>query len=1152
VRDEVPRARRALIPRKMPGLRQQFADPLARNGYALIANSGATGALGLVYWLLVARLYPAPDVGRASAAFAAMNLLAGFTALNFNGAINRFIPQAGRHTRTLIIRAYAVSAAASVCVTILFLLTLRWWGASYSELGSHLAGLIFAGCVVAWAIFTLQDSVLVGLRSASWVFVENGAFGIAKIVLVVLLGASLPRFGIYISWMFPVIIAIPLVNLLIFGSLVPRHALLTGDRQPPTSRQIGRFLAGDYTGALFSLAVNLVPVLVAARISARSTAYFYMAWTISSFLVLLGINMAMALTVEGAFDASALAVKCRTALRKMAWILLPCAGLTVLLAPLALKLFGPAYAAYGAPVLQLLAIATLPSAVTELYLGSLRAQSRTSQVAVIQAVRCVLMLGLTVVLTGAIGAIGAGVAVAVSQTAVAALISVGLWRVVTGDRKQEETDRHGGLRLATMPATGRAPASEVTLEPSLSGRPPAWAPVAAVGAVAAVGLALFFASLQRVDLTRMNGLGLLSVLPVGALAGVALLTLAFMLGLTLTRARPAVLGAILAALVICLDGVTAFIEPAARFPTAYWIAGFVDYISKTGHTAPSVAAYFSWPGFFALISFLMGAAGTHSMLGLLRVWPVIINLLYLPALFFLMRNLRISWRAKWLAGFLFAVGNWVGQDYFSPQAFNYLLYLVFLAILVNWFTDPGRSRPPHVIQRFWAARLHRRIFGIVRPGELSPRPASTGQKAFLLALLVAIFTVSTASHQLTPFMMIFACAGLVLLRRCTLTGLPVLLGVILAGYISFATVGYWSGNLSNIFGGVGDLGSNLTTSIGGRLTGSTPTHLLALHARIELAAVIIGLAGLGFLRRRRRGHDDRVLLVLICVPVLMIALLSYGGEAMLRIYLFMLPAACPLGACALFPDPRAGRAAWRSWPGLAATAVLAGCAMVMPVAFFLARYGNEAFEQTPPGELAATNWIYAHDSQGVRLLWLSTPPLAGATPAMPWSYRDITKVEYLPTLAPRDPARAGQLVSALRRAGPGSYLITTQTQTAALQQTASYPPGWGERLNAAMSAAPGVRVALANSSAVIYTLDWPAGTPQRRLAQGAGGPARHLPLRASAGPIVLWLLLALLATREYSRVRRPDARLIRLLTLASAPLLLLLVGIIIERFVTLS
>jgi hypothetical protein len=434
-----PAAGQAFISRKLLGVHQQLADPLFRNGYALVANSGTTGVLGLIYWLLVARLYPAADVGRASAFYAVMNLLAGLTALNFNGALIRFIPQAGQQTRPLIARAYAVSAVASVGVTVLFLLTITWWGPSYSELGGLTAGTVFTGCVVVWAIFTLQDSVLIGLRGAFWVLVENGIFGVVKIVLLVLLATSLPRhFGIYVSWMLPVIVAVPLVNMLIFGSLEPRHTLLTRDCQPPTNRQIGRFLAGDYSGALCLLAIgSLIPVLVAVRIDAQSIAYFYIAWVVAGVIDMIGINMGMSVTVEGAFDAATLAANCRKALRKIALILLPCAALVAVFAPWGLRLFGPAYAAHGAPVLELLAIATLPRAATELYLGALRAQSRTSLVALIQAVRCVLMLGLTVVLTGVVGTIGAGMAVVTSQAVVAVLIGFGLWRVLTGDREHQ-------------------------------------------------------------------------------------------------------------------------------------------------------------------------------------------------------------------------------------------------------------------------------------------------------------------------------------------------------------------------------------------------------------------------------------------------------------------------------------------------------------------------------------------------------------------------------------------------------------------------------------------------------------------------------------------------------------------------------------------
>ena len=422
--------------RQLTRVRQQLADPLSRNGYALVANSGVTGVFGLVYWVLVARLYPTGVVGRASAAYAAMNLLAGFTALNFNGVLTRFIPQSGSNTKRLVTQAYVVSALASVVVAIPFLLTIHRWGPSYAELGSPITGMFFIGCVVVWAVFTLQDSVLVGLRNAVWVLFENGLFGVVKIVLLVLFAASLTHLGIYLSWMLPALVAVPLVNALIYGRLVPRHAEATLDCVPPSNRQMGRFLAGDYSGSAFLLATtNLVPVLVAVRIAdVRLTAYFYMAWLVGGVLDLVGVNMSMSLTVEGAFDASTLAVNCRKALRKIAVILLPCAAFVGLFAHVGMALFGPGYAEYGAPVLELLAVATLPRAMTELYLGVLRAQSRTSLVAIIQGTRCVLMLGLTVFLAGAMGPFGAGLAALISQGSVALLIIPGLWRALTADR----------------------------------------------------------------------------------------------------------------------------------------------------------------------------------------------------------------------------------------------------------------------------------------------------------------------------------------------------------------------------------------------------------------------------------------------------------------------------------------------------------------------------------------------------------------------------------------------------------------------------------------------------------------------------------------------------------------------------------------------
>lgn len=1122
-----------LLERQMWRVRRQLDDPLTANGYALVANSGVTGVLGLLYWLAMARLYPTSAVGRASALYAAMNLLAGFTAQSFNGALNRFIPQAGLRTRSFVLRAYAVSAAASTILAIVFVVTAGWWGTSYSELNGPIIGTVFVCSVVAWAIFTLQDSVLVGLRAAVWVLVENGLFGVLKLLLLIALVVALPlHLGIYVSWMVPAVVALPLINVLIFSRLVPRHTLLTRDFTPASNRQIGRFLAGDYSGALCMLATgSLIPVVVASSIGARQTAYFYIAWVIVGIVDMIGISMAMSLTVEASFDAATLATNCRAALRKIMAVLLPCAVLLGVFAPVWLGLFGPAYATQGTAVLRLLALACVCRAPTELYLGVLRAESRTSRIAVLQAVRAALTLGLTVALTGTMGALGAGVAVATTQAVALVVVAPGLWRVLRADRDRPTW----WLRATAARTRGWA----------------TWGPDAVLVATTLYGLALFVVSLRRIDLSAANGLGLISVLPVGAIGGVTIIALAFVVGLFRRRLPTVGLAVSLVGLVICLDGVAMFAESEPRFATAYQIAGFVNYIGQSGHTAPGVAAYFSWPGFFALVAFAARAAGIHSLLPLMTIWPVAIDLACIPALFLLTRRLYISRRARWLAAFFFSIGNWVGQDYFSPQSFNYLLYLVFLAILVNWFMGPARPRSEPRRQLLgWLWRRPPRE--PLRPGERPERQATTGERCFLFALLVGMFVVSTVSHQLTPFFLIGASVALVAVRRCTLTGLPVLLGVMFAGYVTFATVDYWSGHISNVFGGIGDLGLNVSSSVGSRLQGSTATHLVALHAKEAFAVLILALALLGMARRRRQGREDRVLLALLLVPVALVGVFSYGGEIALRTYLFLLPPASIFAALLFIPGAhswRSARPARRHWRSFLA---LTACAVVLPAGFFLARYGNEAFEQVPSGELAATNWIYAHDPHGGRVLWLSTDPANDVTPQMPWSYQDIAGIAYLPTLAPRDPADVSGFVSALRRAGPGSYLIATRTQISAMEQTSSYPTDWDQRFSASMSAAPGVRLAYSNDTADVYTWKWPPGARvvPPVLEAGSSGPARFD--WTELGLVVFGMLVALLVIAEVVRICRPRARAVRLLWMVAVPLLVLFAADVVFRFFVLS
>ncbi|MEE4422867.1 lipopolysaccharide biosynthesis protein [Streptomyces bugieae] len=1138
-------------------------SPLFRNAYALMLNTGVSGLLGLGFWLVAARYYSESAVGQGSAAIAAMKLLAGLTAVTLTGALARFLPVAGRTTGRLVRHTYTGSAVLVALAATGFLLTLDLWGPSYHFLHGPLAGLGFVVAVVAWSVLTLQDGVLTGLRSASWVPAGNLAFSTVKLGLLVVLAAAFPTAGVFVSWVAAIAVSVLPLGWLVFRRLIPRHVRVTRrTARPPSPGELARFLAGDSTGSLFSLAVvYLVPVLVAAQVDAADNAYFYITTTIGGTVNLLALNMGASLTVEGAHDPAELARHTRAALRRMARIMLPvCLGL-FLFAPWILGVFGPGYARAATPLLRWYAVGAALRVAMEVHFAVLRARSRTSGLAALQGLLCVLVLGLTLMLLPHRGLTGAGIAEVGSLTVIVALAAPRLRRVLRGGAAPAPPCR--------VPPDGRAPDGDLAdlaaygdlgdgaygmpreaavrprparrTRPARRSRPrtrrrTGRVLTALVHVLPAVAVALFWLPLRGTDdaaLDRMNGLGLISVLPGATLAGAALLVVAFAAALRLPRQHRALLTSVLLLTVVALHALPAVLEAEPRFPTAWQHLGFLDYLSRNGAAVPDLDARWSWPGFFAGAQFLAGACGVTDLTAVLRWWPLVLQLLYLAPLFLLLKAVRAGWRAKWCAAWLFVLCGWVGQDYFSPQGFTYLFHLCFVAILLVWF------RAPH-------GEAGRR-----RPGEAAVLPSGPGRRVVLLAVLLALFTASVAGHQLTPFVMLGVLTVLVLARRCTLRGLPLLLGVLVAGWVGFLAEPYWSGHFDELFGGLGGVGANVTSSVTDRITGGDPTHQLVLYTRVALAGGVLALACWGVLRRRAAGFTERSLLTLAFVPFLAFGLQSYGGEMALRVFLFALPGACTLAALAFFPHGTAAR------PGTLGPLAALLTGLLLTGGFLVARWGNEPFERVRPGEVAAMDYVYAHDRPTVRLLWLSDDPVNSVTPAMPWGAKDMERVEYVPTPAPRDPAAVTPLVTALRKAGPQSYLIVNHGQAESLRLDSAYPRGWEQRLRAALDHRRDLRRVLGNAHAALYApRQRPPGTAPAPHP-GPAGPRVTWTRWSVLGALALLALLVVLTTRELLRASAPSPTLgqrrrLQALFWFAVPLLLTFLASLVQRFLTMS
>ncbi|MDN0193636.1 lipopolysaccharide biosynthesis protein [Streptomyces sp. S.PNR 29] len=737
---------------KAPGNRSGGADSLFKNAYFLMLSTGVSAVLGLGFWLVAARYYSEEAVGQGSAAIAAMRLLASITATTMIGAVVRFVPRAGRETGSLVWRTYAASSVVVTLAAVVFLLTLDLWGASYAPLGTPAAGALFVAACVSWALLTLQDGVLTGLRKAEWVPAGNAVFSVGKLVLLAVFAGTLPVLGIFVSWAVAIAFSTLPLGWLIFRRLIPRQAAADRDLEPPGLREMGRFLAGDSLGALFSLAmINLLPVMVAVRFSAAENGYFYVAYTVGGTMEFMAINMASSLTAHASHDPRRLADGVRGALRRMTLLLVPVVLVLVLFAPQILAPFHPDYAEHGSTVLRLLALGALPRVVVELYIGVLRVQGRTGVLAAVQGVMCALVLGSAAMLFTPAGIAGAGWAVLLSMTVVAALCAPGLRSALRGiggadratagavgtpaygtrwaklnatagygtswarraayeheqpdqdtvtlfigrpgyEREALEADTLAVIVRPPQPHTGAPAGRDGRTGSGTPAQPNAPAPEEGTGERALrPALWALLATATALFCAALRDLPWLSGAPEAALSGREVLD-----GLPLT--------ALAAGTVLLLVFVAAVTLSARREP---WLPGAaLGAVVLALYAAPVAlgreprAVEGTW--YSKTAGFLADAMWLDGPEPLLRWAPLVCQPLCLVPLWLLLARAggRLPWPGRWGVLYLAAVGGWVGQHALAPYAPPLLLLLVLVALLVSPrrpapTTSAPTTEPPH-------------------------------------------------------------------------------------------------------------------------------------------------------------------------------------------------------------------------------------------------------------------------------------------------------------------------------------------------------------------------------------------------------------------------------------------------------------------------
>lgn len=353
-------------------------------------------------------------------------------------------------------------------------------------------------------------------------------------------------------------------------------------------------------------------------------------------------------------------------------------------------------------------------------------------------------------------------------------------------------------------------------------------------------------------------------------------------------------------LITCLWLVPVLLSGTPRFGSAYKAFGFADYIIRFTKLNPDNWQfwYHNWPGSSILVALIMQLLGPGSGRPLLMFYPYGLNVLMLLPLWWLLR--QGPWHREmpnaWAAGAtVFFLGNFINQDYLSPQSFGLFLLACALALALSL----ADSKDP-----------------------LSPQ-TTTGLKL----VLILVFCTLAVSHVLSSLVAMAVMSAYALVRRqrpvyILLLGLVVLTAWNLAG----ASV-YFEANFLSFLQQLVSFQDGWDINITQRMSGSVE-HLLVNKMRLLYCALFGIIGGLGFMLGWRKWRRKTVLIIMMpALPtVVLCGVMPYGGESYMRLFLFSLFALAFFSLGLVI----------KRWGAVTLCVVLISCCPL----FMVAKYGN--------------------------------------------------------------------------------------------------------------------------------------------------------------------------------------------------------------------
>lgn len=1034
---------------------------MVRSGLALVVSSTILTVSGFAFWLVVGLGLDDRQLGEVAGLTSLVLFLAGITRLNMAASLPAVLPGAGVEGRAMLSRAYTAAVSLGVAVAVITVIVLEVTGRGVVGLDGVALWLIPLS-VAAWSVFSMQDGALVAAGQSRFVAIENSAYSVVRLVAavaVMTLAPSVP--AALAAWFAPLLFFIPSVNAWLWR-------LFDGPSDDDWQEAgFSKLVASDFLGSVAIMASTRgFAYLALLAIPNDDGADLAVAWLFFITVDVVFVQATSALTAEATRHPEH-----RDRLTRSAAALASALGLVggligVVATPLLLRLLIDEPTPQLATALRLIFLALMARPVLHVWLSRARAARNHRELTIgpLISLAVFVMAVIPGLVSGDIVIVAGGVALSQWIMAIVAWLALQFTGEAGGGAEPlvlRPADEVITKRTAPAPKPVNRKVGAHDIERPLRAGARAMRPdkpqltqqfsrdqlrtlpdfqprTRLAWGFVVVAAGLLALSVPRVDYDLVDGLGLLPALPLIFWLSVVCTTIAFVV-FVLARHHSGAASTV-GLLTLSLHGIEPLSAPAARFSVAWLISGFSDVIAETGSAERFIDARFSWPGFYlgpaAAISGAQSsdvgsqpgsfvgpdaAVGGEQLLNidpLIRFWPLGIFVIWVLLVWVFARHwFPDRWVAAPIAAWLFIVTAWTGQNYFSPQSMGTTVTAILVLLIAIMERDMPRDVP-----------IRKRLGWIMLPGPGGGAERNPAITMFVLATCLSV----VVTHPLSPVFLILWLIPMAFAGYRYARGMPVLLFIIFFTWVSGAARPWWRSRIAGLVDDVGAVSSTVSESTTARSAEASFERSIVLLSRagIVVAVAAFSLLAAGYLWRQRGQRAGALLLGMAGLPAMAVAGQPYGGEILVRVFLFsVFPAAILFGAAIANVSSR------RVMAG-----TLLGVTLLGAPTLIINRYGNESYEMTT-----------GSDRRAVEAMYSQAPPdtlFVTDDPFISWGYTRIERVDgfrnhqYVRRLEP-DETTVIRAAEAARAAGYDYVaIVTAKSQEAWGEQTVGRPEEW--------------------------------------------------------------------------------------------------------------